>query len=254
MDSYFSSSRFKNQTKEQGFVLITALMVIFLVVTIVSTVALVTASDIRSAAKARAAIETRLTAESVSDAVFASIAAEKFNLYNKAVSSFSTIPTISALDNNRNPLVSIGSDGYGRWFALKSDGKLSLCNNVELVRGVCFKARLHQDTVLATKSQQITLDIVARGGCIVQNVSAPTSCIFRQFQQVFRTRSFIENVTLTQSESPNASVTGVPINPNTGNPYKVAYINSDKLIGKIRTNDNNFLSVVPVLMCILVVI
>ena len=80
MDSYFSSSRFKNQTKEQGFVLITALMVIFLVVTIVSTVALVTASDIRSAAKARAAIETRLTAESVSDAVFASIAAEKFNL------------------------------------------------------------------------------------------------------------------------------------------------------------------------------
>jgi len=235
--------RAKFNRDEQGFVLITSLMVIFLVVTIVTTVALVTASDLRSAARARAVIETRLMAESVSDAVFASIAGEKFNIYDKAVLNFRSDPGVFAVDPTRNPLDAANPGEFGLWFALKTDGTLERCTTVALVRETCFRARLTQDTSDVSRSQQITLDIVARGGCIVQDPDAPTSCVFREFQQVFRTRSFIENVTLTESESPDTSVPELASAPvdTSGTPFRVAYIGSDQLDGNIRTNDTSFL-------------
>lgn len=245
MDDEIHSTPMKTKNfDENGFVLLTALMVIFLIVSIVSVVALVTASDMRSAAIARASIETRVMSESVADAVFASIATEKSNLYQKAVNNFRTNPGVTVVDEDTNPLKAPTLSEYGDWFALNDDGTLVRCIN-DVVSGTCFRAKLTQDTAPVAKSQQITLDVVARGACIVDDPDNPRNCIYRKFQQTFRTRAYLENVSLTEDERPLVTIPELSTAPaptaTPGNPYKVAYIESDILQGEIRTNDDRFL-------------
>ncbi|MFN8016394.1 MAG: hypothetical protein U0R17_07315 [Acidimicrobiia bacterium] len=226
-----------SQTKDEGFILITALMVIFLVVTIVTTVALITANDFRASAKARAIITTRITAESVADRVYASIADEKRDPFTKAIAKFHDLSANPAPNINEYPLFpSSSSTNYGKWFRLESDGTISLCDTSTLQRETCFKARVLRDTSTAFKRQQITLEVVARGGCIVTS-TGPTGCVYRKFTQIIRTRTYVDSVSVNDSEKADPSFP-VPTDP-LGVPYPVAYLSTDKITGKIFSNDAN---------------
>lgn len=230
---------FNKSKNEDGFVLITALMVIFLVVTIVTTVALVTASDLRASAKARAIITTRFMSESVSDSIFSSIARENTDLKGKAINKFAVDDGNPPGDANHPLWPSSTTTNYGLWFVLLPDGSITRCINntsegIDYRRETCFKARISQNSVSAAKRQEVVLDVVARGACIVDG-STLKNCVYRKFQQIFRTRTYIDTVSLTESEVP--SISGVDIDPSTGAPYKVAYLEDDSLTGSIHTND-----------------
>lgn len=233
-------SRFKvkKEKNEDGFVLITALMVIFLIVTIVTSVALVTAQDLRAAARARAIITTRLMAESVSDAVYATIAKETSGYEIAARTRFSNNGVLGS--TAQNPLLSPNPNDYGRWFRLLTDGSLVTCDVRVHMRETCFKAKIETPSgPLARETVQLT--VVARGGCIVVNGSPITvrNCVYRKYTQVYQTRSFVDTAQITNSEIPAGfpGASGIYIRPS-GLPFPVAYLPSDKINGDVFSNDN----------------
>ena len=227
MDSNFHKLIIKTKQEDKGFVLITALMVIFLVIAIVTTVALVTASDLRASAKSRAIVTTQFMSESVADAVFASIAREDTQLFDVAKKSLAVDPLLDNASNNPFFSSSPASSNFGGWFFLDPNGEIHQCIN-DYLKETCFKAKLTQDDAnsLILKKQEIKLEVIARGGCIVDG-STVKNCVYRKFTQIFRTKTYIENVSIYDNELN-------PLSPT----YKVAYISSDKLADKIQSNDD----------------
>ncbi len=229
------------KTDEQGFVLITALMVIFLIVTIVTTVALITTQDMRASARARAIVTTRITAESVADAVYATIAKEKNGYAVAAIAKFVDNSTsVQPLASSAGP-----TPDYGGWFIMRPNGSLEPCDSAAIKRETCFKAKIVPDTAPGLLREIVTLTIIARGGCIVDSAGNESHCVYRRFEQQFSTRSFIDTVQLTNFELPSPLLPGyssLPRNPllPPASPYEptpVAFLRNDAVVGEVFTND-----------------
>lgn len=233
-------ARLRIRRDDEGFVLLTALMVIFLVVAIVSTVAIVTAQDMQSSARARAIIKTRFVAESVSDSIFARIAglkngfileAKKFRVDETNAENPSTNPSVFYNSVNDPNL-------YGdNWFALDDNGKLKTCDNAQ---EICFRGKIRQIStaplVNVNARDEISLDLVVRGGCYGDDVDNLRNCIFREFQTRYRTRSYIDTVSIANTE--RSSLPGIPADPDDSTkPIGVALLPSDDVSGAIQTND-----------------
>lgn len=249
---------FRNYTatkRDEGFVLVSALMVIFLVVTIVLTVTLVTASDLRASAKARAIITTRFTAESVSDAIYAQVAgsSKREDIVTKVTKNFAQDPTAAESMTN-NPLKGSGPDKYGNWFHLSDEGKLETCNG-DLLKEPCFKAKVKSVDPLLSNYPVMELDIIARGACVStgNDQGDVSKCIYRKFTQIIKPRSYIDYVSMTESELPDTTViTGSAIDKTTGQPFQVGYITSDVITKKNNSADtpgNTFTNDQKILYC-----
>ena len=205
MDNNLHIFKTERPNDDSGFVLITALMVIFLILTLVTTVALITASDLRSAAKARAVITTQFMAESVADSVYAAVAREETKLFEEAAQK-SLFVNMAPFDDGNYPLKSATPGDFGNWFLLNSDGKVEKCEGANL-KETCFKARISNfDTdSLVLKKKQILVEIVARGACLVDGLNV-SGCVYRKFNQVYRTKIYIEDVSINENENASPSV------------------------------------------------
>jgi hypothetical protein len=233
-----TKKRFQSRTlkanKEDGFTMITALMVIFLIVSIVATVVAVTSSDLESSLRQRFIIQTRFTAESVTDAIFATIAQEKNDYLNKATRRFAKDPSQITPTTANNPLyggVTPGAYNPG-WFAIKDDGTIIDCpsgnRNV-----VCFTGSIESSTVGPTAREAIAVNIITRGFC--KTDSPPENCIYRQFQQQYRTRAYVDDVGINNSELPSPVIYGGTYPAVIRN---VAFLNGDILKGNFATNSD----------------
>lgn len=226
-----------------GFVLITALMVIFLIIAIVSSVAMVTASDLKASARARAIIKTRFVAESVSDTVYARIAGLK-NGFLSAAQGWGIDSTVTPPVNTNNPLMPENPgdpDSWGRWFALDENGGLKDC---QLVSEICFRAKIRQisggSVVMVGNRDEIALDLIVRGGCFGSSLTDLRNCIYRQFQSRYRTRSYVDSVAIADSE--RSDLPGVPVDPDPlagGQRIRTALIPSDEIHGGFVSNDTD---------------
>lgn len=226
---------FMHLKSDDGFVLITALMVIFLVISIVSTVALVTAADMKASARARAIIKTRFVAESVSDTIYARIAGLKRGFLAEA-RKYGIDESISPVPGN-NPLVALSpADPWGDWFALDDNGSLKTCE----YKDVCFKAKMNQvssgSVVEVSTRDEVSLDLVVRGGCYGTNLSDIKGCVYRQFQTRYRTRSYIDTASIANTE--RSTLAGIPDDPaDSTKKVRVALLPSDQVSGAVQTND-----------------
>ncbi|HMS25266.1 MAG TPA: hypothetical protein PKB15_06255 [Acidimicrobiia bacterium] len=221
--------QFRNTPREDnGFVIVTALMVIFLTISIVATVAAVTASDVKSSARARTIIKTRFVAETASDAVYALIAREKNGYIAHAVQFFSVDPSVSPYTEDNNPLFQStqANPGFGKVWFYFGDGRIIKCDDAD-TEHVCFVARMTQTTSSVVRNEEVVLDVIARGGCTATGPPAQPlkNCIYRSFQQVFSTRTYVDQALIAGSNS--GGVVGG---------YNVAYIPSDKIVGTVHTN------------------
>lgn len=224
--------QFRNTPREDnGFVIVTALMVIFLTISIVATVAAVTASDVKSSARARTIIKTRFVAETASDAVYALIAREKNGYIAHAVQFFSVDPSVSPYTEVNNPLFQStqANPGFGKVWFYFGDGRIIKCDEDD-TEHVCFVARMTQTTSLAVRNEEVVLDVIARGGCTATGSPAQPlkNCIYRSFQQVFSTRTYVDQALIAGSNSGGV-----------GAYSKVAYLPSDIIEGKVHTNGDS---------------
>lgn len=222
--------RSKNVRQEEGFVLIAALMVIFLIVAIVSTVAAITSADLKSSARARAVIKTRFVAESVSDSIFATIARDKSQYIQNAKERFAVDPSINPPTLENNPLFKsdVTASAYGtQWFYVNTNGKLGICSDsLPDPKLTCFVARMTKSGGAGPLArEEVILDVIARGGCRL-DATILKNCIYRNFQQVLRTRAYVENVQISETE--DSGFVGVK---------PVSYIPSDIIDGIVSTND-----------------
>lgn len=248
---------FRNYTatkRDEGFVLVSSLMVIFLVVTIVLTVTLVTAFDLRASAKARAIITTRFTAESVSDAIYAQVAgsSKRDDIVGKVIQNFAQDPGLTPSAAN-NPLKNSALDQYGSWFHLSEEGELEVCED-DLLKEPCFKAKVEYESQLSSY-KVMKLDIIARGACVATGHGQDdvSKCIYRKFTQTIKPRSYVDYVSMTESELPDTKViTGSAIDKTTGKPFQVGYITSDVIRKKNNSADtpgNTFTNDQKILYC-----
>ncbi len=228
----FMRQRRNTPREDNGFVLITALMVIFLTISIVATVAAVTASDVKSSAIARTIIKTRFVAESASDAVFALIAREKDDYVLHAEKWFSVDPYTGGDTPENNPLYYSTHDpsGFGTVWFYFGDGRIIKCEDDD-TENVCFVARMTEISSSAfARNEEVVLDVIARGGCIsTGDPSQPLkNCVYRSFQQVFSTRTYVDQALIAGSEAGGL-----------GAYSNVAYLPSDVVTGKVHTNGDS---------------
>lgn len=230
------STYFSKSIRDNGFVLITALMVIFLVMSIVSTVALITASDLRTSARARAIIKTRFVAESVSDTIYARIAGLKGGFLAEA-KKYGIDESVDPPTYLNNPLhYTSPIDPWGKWFALDDNGKLKDCE----LKDVCFRAKMTQintSTLVDIRTRdEVSLDLIVRGGCYGDDILNLKGCVYRQFQTRYRTRSYIDTASIANSE--RSLLPGVPDDPEDATKkIRVSLLKDDQISGPVQTND-----------------
>ncbi len=209
---------------DEGFVIMTALMVVFLIVSIVACALLITASDLRSNLKSRHAIEARFAGESLSDAVYARMAGlddlNCSNIVNNLQVSWAA-DGHNLFDNSGGTPI----DFSDKWFKFDDAGKLTMCVEPGDYVNTCFKAKLESVVDAVTHRKELVLSIIVRSRCN----SSGKNCTYRSFQQRYRIRTYADGVLLTSVEDSNYD----------GASYPVAYLPGDTISGGVHTNDNN---------------
>ncbi len=199
---------FKRPKNDDGFVIITALLVCFLIASIVASVILITSSGLGSNAKQRHAIEARFSAESLSDSIFASIAnLEDVNFF------------LSELNGQYGNV--FGTDGLGAWGSWYKvvDGNLVACNDPADFTETCYRIKIER----SDDGREIIVTIVVRNKC----TPSGSNCTYRQFEQRYKVRTFVEDVLITDLEQTN-----IPSAVRPG-----AYLPNDRVDGTVHTND-----------------
>lgn len=203
-----------HRKSEEGFVILTALMIAFLVVSIVASVALVTMSDLGSNAKQRKAVESRFAGESFSDDVFSALAGLTdlrnlvgINGFLRSSGRLCMPPGGVPCSETLFEFFEDSShwDDPNEWYYVDDDGSLRQCqNNAEDFARSCFKARLEH------KGNELVLTVVVRSNC---NPSG-NNCIYRKFEQRYRIREFLNNVMLVNTSTDSETNMGVAFLPD----------------------------------------
>jgi hypothetical protein len=194
-----------SKTSDDGFVILTALMVVFLIVSLVASVTLITISDLKNNAKQRHAVEARFAGETFADSIFASIAT-----LGNSNDFINGILGISAWQISGTSIIATNETDFiaSPWYRIADDGTLEICDNSNPVhlQGSCFKAMVEE------KNGEVILTIVVRTKC---NASGE-NCTYRQFEQRYKLREFLSNVSISGTE-----------NSGLGTTYDVAFLPGD---------------------------
>ena len=185
----------KKHAHDEGFILVTVMVIIFLMVTIVASVILITSSDLKSNANARQTSTARLLAESVSDTIFSQLSRTDNNFIEQAQKLNFMNP-----DGVTQPTtITEGTSDWGNWYQLDKNGNYLPCENLTKT---CFRAYIYEGgavesnpapgPVRASELKNINIHIVVRFGCL--NEESSKGCKWNNFFQRMEQRAYSSQV------------------------------------------------------------